>query len=106
MLTLTALLALLLLAAWVAYGDATAKEAVDAAQSAELHAQTQRWDALQRKHDSMDRAMTDMDGRCWICTAEANPLELVDSGARYDLACAACAHTVKTMKTLPQERAA
>jgi hypothetical protein len=89
---LTALLAVLLLAAWVTYGDARVKEAAD------------RAEALRLK--SMDLAMTDMTGRCWVCTAEANPLELVDSGHRFDLMCGHCAHVRKTMNPHTRSRVA
>lgn len=77
MILLTTLLGVLLLATWVAYGDATTKEAVERRAALRL--------------SSMDKAMTDMDGRCWVCTAEANPLELVDTGRRFELACGPCA---------------
>jgi hypothetical protein len=89
---LTALLALLLVGAWVAYGDARVKEVLDRA--AELRLK------------SMDLAMTDMTGRCWVCTAEANPLELVDSGHRFDLMCQHCAHVRKTMNPQTRSRVA
>jgi hypothetical protein len=92
MIFLTALLAVLLLAAWVTYGDARVKEAVDRAAALRL--------------ESMDRAMTDMTGRCWVCTAEANPLELVDSGHRFDLMCQHCAHVRKTMAPQTRSRVA
>ena len=80
---LTAIVALLVVAAWVAYEDALVREAVDRAEAIRV--------------ESMDRAMTDMDGRCWVCTAEANPLELVDSGHRWDLMCLHCATVRKNM---------
>ena len=83
MIVLTALLAVLLLAAWVTYGDARVKEAVDRAAALRL--------------ESMDLAMTDMTGRCWVCTAEANPLELVDTGRRFELACGPCAALTKAL---------
>ena len=91
MITLTAIVALLVVAAWVAYEDALVREAVDRAEAIRV--------------ESMDRAMTDMDGRCWVCTAEANPLELVDEGPRYALACIACAHTLKSMNHLTRRAA-
>jgi len=50
--------------------------------------------------------MTDMTGRCWVCTAEANPLELVDSGHRFDLMCQHCAHVRKTMAPQTRSRVA
>ncbi|MCA2991173.1 hypothetical protein [Gemmatimonas sp.] len=57
----------------------------------------------ERKHRSLDLAMTDDRGRCWICTAPANPLELYDTGDRHELACLACAQTLKTLRTARQE---
>ena len=92
MILLTALLAVLLLAAWVTYGDARVQEAAD------------RAEAL--RSISMARAMTDTNGRCWVCTAEANPLELVDSGHRWDLMCLHCAHVRKTMNPHTRSRVA
>jgi hypothetical protein len=92
MIVLTALLAVLLLAAWVTYGDARVKEAAD------------RAEAL--RSISMARAMTDTNGRCWVCTAEANPLELVDSGHRWDLMCLHCANVRKTMNPQTRSRVA
>ena len=92
MILLTALLCVLLLAAWVTYGDARVKEAAD------------RAEAL--RSISMARAMTDTNGRCWVCTAEANPLELVDSGHRFDLMCGHCAHVRKTMAPQTRSRVA
>jgi|GEM_PF-3389998 hypothetical protein len=83
MIALTAVVALLVVAAWVAYEDALVREAVDRAEAIRV--------------ESMDRAMTDMGGRCWVCTAEANPLELVDSGHRWDLMCLHCATVRKSM---------
>jgi hypothetical protein len=92
MITLTAIVALLVVAAWVAYEDALVRESVDRAAAMRL--------------ESMDRAMTDMTGRCWVCTAEANPLELVDSGHRFDLMCGHCAHVRKTMNPQTRSRVA
>lgn len=91
MILLTALLALLVVAAWVAYEDARVNEAMDRAEA--------------MRDESHDRAMTDRDGRCWVCTAEAEPLELVDSGHRWELACLACAHTIKSMNHLTRRAA-
>lgn len=91
MIALTALLAVLVLAAWVAYEDARVKEAVDRAEAI--------------RTVSMARAMTDMEGRCWVCTAEANPLELVDSGHRWDLMCLHCATVRKSMNTVTRRAA-
>lgn len=74
---LIAVLALLLVAAWVAYGQASAREAAD------------------RRLASMDAAMADMNGHCWVCTGPARVLELVDAGYSYALACSQCAETLK-----------
>lgn len=83
-LLLTALLVILLAFAADALATARAKEAEDRTDAARIA--------------SMDAAMTDMGGRCWVCTSEAGVLELVDSGHRYDLACMECAHVLKATK--------
>lgn len=74
-------LAGLLYACRVFYRDAKAREAMDRAAALRV--------------ESMDKAMTDMNGRCWICTEEAGWLELVDAGARFELACVPCAEATK-----------
>lgn len=73
----------------------------------ELAVTRERADDAQRlRVASMDRAMTDMDGRCWVCTAECAVLELVDTGTRYELACLPCATVAKAVRTFNQENAA
>ncbi len=84
------LLVILLAFAADAYSVAKAKEAEDRLDAARLA--------------SMDAAMTDMAGRCWVCTTEARMLELVDIGYRFELACGSCADILKA--TTRQERAA
>lgn len=63
----------------------------------------ERAQQMDRKHRSLDAAMVDDRGRCWICTAPANPLELLDTGARHELACLDCAQTLRTLRGARQE---
>lgn len=44
-----------------------------------------------RRWLSMDMALTDMRGVCWICQQDAAVLELLDVGSRFELACRECA---------------
>jgi hypothetical protein len=48
-----------------------------------------------RRWLSMDLALTDHRGVCWICQQDAAVLELLDVGSRYELACLACASVLK-----------
>jgi hypothetical protein len=62
-------------------------------------AKTRAADARHRQRAaSMDRALTDAAGHCWVCTAPAPVLELVDVGVRYELACLRCAPVCKARR--------
>lgn len=95
---LTGLLALLLFGAVMSYRTATQREAADAACTAEFAAGFAQLAAYNRRMQQLDRAMSDDRGACWICTAPVGVLELVDGGARVDLACLECAEVLKARK--------
>lgn len=95
---LTGASVLLIAAAVSEYRWAKRREAMAAAEQQEWDAVQTRAQEIERRWASMDAAMTDMNGRCWVCTAEAGMLELVDIGHRYELACTACAEILKATK--------
>ena len=78
-----------------AYREAKAAEAADAARTAEFDAAMTQLLGNCRRIDQMDRAMTDDRGVCWVCTAPAKVLELVDHAGRFDLCCLDCAAVLK-----------
>lgn len=102
---LAVLSALLIVASVYALADAETREALakyDAERHAALDARwaenDAKWDTLQRKHLTLDAACKDINGKCWVCTEPHGVLELVDAGARYELACVQCAHILKLSK--------
>lgn len=84
MLVLAVLLLILVAFALDAYHTARAHEARDRREAARFR--------------TMDAALTDERGSCWVCQAPAPVLELVDAGRRFELACMACAAALKALK--------
>lgn len=92
------LLAVILpLTVW-AYRKAKAREAANAAMDARIRPQVAEIMAEARRLAQLDKAMTDERGVCWVCTTPVRVLELVDTGARVDLACVECAEVLKARK--------
>lgn len=81
LLFLTVVLFLLVAFAADSYHVARGKEEAEARS-------TKRW-------ETMDLALTDERGVCWVCQQHSGVLELVDVGRRYELACLDCAHVLK-----------